>query len=332
MLSPAKDPLTGTKAGLNRKLSHLRLLMSLMDERLAALSSTQFGLITRDQAFSAGLSKSAIGRRLECGAWTRIHPGVYALPGSVDSWERKLKAAQLWVPEAVLSHRSAGALLELDGITDRLVELTWIGKPAQHQQRGVIFHSTDYLPKKHVRKVKGFWATTATRTLLDLGAVVSPTVVEAAGDDALRRALTAIPLLQEILQEAGKSGRSGTAALRAFVADRPIGERPTDSQFETRLFRVLRAARLPRPVKQFVVRDVNGRFVARPDFAITEHLIAIEAHSYRYHMGRKPFLNDIRKHNALTGLGWRILIVTWDDLVRRPHWVVAQLRARLEAA
>lgn len=81
-----------------------------------------------------------------------------------------------------------------------------------------------------------------------------------------------------------------------------------------------------------MVRDERGRFVARPDLAIPAHKIAIEAESYRYHMGRNPFLNDIEKHNLLTGLGWRILKVTWEDLVHRPQWVVDQLRTLLEAA
>lgn len=95
-----------------------------MVDQLALLASTQFGLITFDQAIAAGFSKAALNRRLGSGGWTKVQPGVYALPGSVDSWERSLKAVQLRVPDAIVSHRAAAAMWELDGVTDRLVELT----------------------------------------------------------------------------------------------------------------------------------------------------------------------------------------------------------------
>ena len=61
----------------------------------------------------------------------------------------------------------------------------------------------------------------------------------------------------------------------------------------------------------------------------TDLRLGIEADSYRHHASRRDWARDHVRNNVLTSLGWRILAVTWDDMVRRPDAVVALLqRAR----
>ena len=66
--------------------------------------------------------------------------------------------------------------------------------------------------------------------------------------------------------------------------------------------------------------------VAYPDFRV-----GIEADSYRYHSSRLDWSRNRTRNNPLTALGWRILPVTWDDVVRRPEQVVALLQTALAA-
>ncbi len=97
-------------------------------ERARAIRETlaaQLGVIHRSQLRAAGMSDSAIGRAVASGDLERIHPSVY-LDGAVSlGWDQALMGAQLWAGEGTwLSHRSAAALLGLDGIEPGAVDVT----------------------------------------------------------------------------------------------------------------------------------------------------------------------------------------------------------------
>jgi very-short-patch-repair endonuclease len=92
-----------------------------------------------------------------------------------------------------------------------------------------------------------------------------------------------------------------------------------------KLFALLRAAKLPLPVPGYTVTD-RGRFIARADLAYPERRLIIEAHSYRWHSGRKEWDRDIQRDKDLRRLGWRIIYVTYEDLTQRPEQVIADVR------
>ena len=69
--------------------------------------------------------------------------------------------------------------------------------------------------------------------------------------------------------------------------------------------------------------------VARVDYAYPEARLAIEADGYRWHSGRVRWEQDRARLNELTLLGWRIIHVTWSELIRNPEAVVARIRTAL---
>ncbi|HEV3497359.1 MAG TPA: DUF559 domain-containing protein, partial [Actinomycetes bacterium] len=97
------------------------------------------------------------------------------------------------------------------------------------------------------------------------------------------------------------------------------------SQFERRLFALLRTAGVPLPVPQFEVLLPDGGS-AFLDFAWPELRLGVEANSYRHHARRLDWSRDHTRNNLLTAVGWRILPVTWDDMVERPDELVDLLR------
>lgn len=84
----------------------------------------------------------------------------------------------------------------------------------------------------------------------------------------------------------------------------------------------LGTAGLPVPVPQFEVR-LPGERKAFLDFAWPDVRLALEADSYRHHAGRLAWSRDRTRNNAVISRGWRILPVTWDDMVDRPHELMA---------
>jgi len=295
----------------------------------ARTAASHYGIVTRDDAVKAGLSLSAIYRRVQAGRWTEVHSGVYRIAGAPETWLGQATAACLWAGRGVaLSHRSAAALWELPGFEEEgPIELST--ERGVHTLEGVTVHRVQSLPRSEVETRARLPVTSATRTLMDLGSVATPERVEQALEDALRRRLTDIPLLQLRLGAEGKHGRRGAGVLRALVGQMESGYQPTESVFETQLRQVLRRGRLP-PVQQQKVRD--GKRTLRVDFAYPDALVAIEADSRRYHFSAADYERTNARRNALTRLGWRVLSVSWASMKSAPDKVVAEIRQTLARA
>ena len=161
-------------------------------------------------------------------------------------------------------------------------------------------------------------ATTPTRTLLDVGSVLSQRGLEEALDSALRQCLTSVDRLRTGIERLGGRGCRGPGALCKLLDAR--GDVVcTDSALETRLSRLLRRHRLPQPQRQVEVRDQEG-FIGRVDFAYPELKIAIEVQSRRWHSSWVSQGKDKERLNRLQILGWIVIQVTYEDLQHHSAW------------
>ena len=115
--------------------------------------------------------------------------------------------------------------------------------------------------------------------------------------------------------------------LRSFLEAR-TGVAVPESPLETRFLRLLRRAGLPKPIAQLEIRD-RGRLIARVDFAYPEARLAIEVDGYRWHAGRARWEHDLRRRNAITAFGWRVVHVTSTDLDERPCDLLAMVAGAL---
>jgi len=156
--------------------------------------------------------------------------------------------------------------------------------------------------------------TTVERTIFDLASVCSAFTVELAIDNALRRDLTTLDKLGAMLRRVGKRGRKGAKLLRALLAERDPLYAPTESERELMLVRLLRQHGLPEAERQFSIHDDDGNFIARPDLVYRNLKIAMEYDSYERHIGKQALVRDNRRRNAITGIGWAVLVATPEDL------------------
>lgn len=294
------------------------------DGACAERAIKQFGVIHRDQAIGAGLSARAVDRRTASGRWARIHRGVYRIGAAPPSWEQAVMAALLWAGEgAAASHRTAAALWRLEGATRETVEIT---SPRDRRSKNVVVHLST-LPASDVTRIGVMPVTTVPRTLLDLGGVAAPSVVESALADALRRRLTTAVRLRRQLSALDGRRHRGAKALRQALDFLATPHNPLESVLEARLLRMLKRSRLPEPVAQYEVRPG-----IRVDLAYPDARLAIEADGYRYHSGREAWRRDLSRRNALMATGWRVLHVTWHDIQQRPQELAEQVREALAAA
>ena len=297
------------------------------DRTIADIAAPQHGVVSRRQLVQAGVAVHVLDHRVRRGLLVPQHTGVYRLAGSPVTWHQRIAASVLAAgPGAVASHRAAGFLHGLDAIEPKL-EVT-VDRGRAPRPAGVTVHRLATLAKSDIEVRDGIRRTRPPATILGLASVVPVAVLERALDDALVRGLVSGGQLQRRLDLSGRQGRSGAGALASLLAERSAAPRWTQSEFERRLRRLVTSAGLPPPVPQFEVALPDGRR-AFLDFAWPDLRLGIEADSYRHHASRGDWARDHVRNNGLISLGWRILAVTWDDMVQRPDGVVALLhRAR----
>lgn len=300
----------------------------MVDEAVADLAASQYGLLTRAQASSLGATPKMIERRLRAGRWAVMAPGVYSLPGMAPSWRRDLVTACLQAgPEAVVSHEAAAALHGLETFLPGPVVVTLPHGDHQRQRVGRLRQSTD-LGLRHRTVTDGIPVTTVARTLVDLAACTHPVRLGTALDSALTARSCSLEDVRTCLEELRRPGKRGLRRLGALVDARGDGRVPAPSTLERRLKRVLSEGGLPAPVREHELpwtRDTPGRV----DFAYPRARVIIEADSRRWHTRERDFEADRRRDRQAQLAGWDVYRFTWDDLRTCPEDVVATVRRAL---
>lgn len=277
---------------------------------LDALFAAQHGVVTRAQALAAGLTARQIDLRLRRGEWEAIHRGVYRLAAAPVTRDQAMLAACLAFSEGVLSHRTAATLLGLDVEETPVPDLSL---PGHRRVAGVTTHAAGSMPR-------GDWVergllrhTRAARTVIDLAAVLAPDALEDAVDSALRERLLTPEHLARRLDAIGGRGRHGIALLKDIVAERARWGHH-DSTKERELSARLTAAGIPKAVRQYVLRDEHGVFVARFDRAWPWAFAGLEFQSYRWHVDKAAWRKFETRRNRAEALGWHVFAATEHEL------------------
>lgn len=290
--------------------------------RALEIAARQHGVVIREQALAAGMSRRQLDTALARGILVAVHRGVYRVGGSRPAFAQAVLAACL-ASRGVASNSTAATLWEMRGWATSTVHVTVAGR-RQPELAGVAGHCTRRLDRLDVVRRGPIPLTSPARTLLDLGAIGPPEAVESALEDSLHRRLVTRVRLEALLDREGQ-GRPGVATLRAILAGRGPGAAPTESVLEDAFVRLLRDAGLPQPVRQYRIAG------SRIDFAYPGARLAIELDGRRWHSTRSDLHRDRSRSNLLTALGWRLLRFGWDDVHQRSG-EVATLVADLSRA
>jgi very-short-patch-repair endonuclease len=289
------------------------------DSLIATLASTQYGVVSRAQLLAAGIGPGAIATRLKRHQLHPLHRGVYAVGHTaLVPLARELAAILACGPGAVLSHRSAAWLWRLLELVGDLVEVTVPG--SSRRRPGLIVHRSRTLGHEEVRSHRGIPVTAPARTLLDLAEVATARELERAFDEAMTQRLTTHAALVAVVERS--HGHRGTGRLRDLLTR---SEEPamTRSEAEERYLALLREAGLPTPALNTYV----GRHLV--DFLWRDRRLVTEVDGYRLHSSRVSFERDRGRDAELNAAGFRVIRITWRQLVEEPAAVVARLAQAL---
>jgi hypothetical protein len=227
---------------------------------------------------------------------------------------------------AYASHRSAAALWDLPGARRDVVEITcprW--RRSRHQ--ALVVHETKAFHHIDIVQVDRVPVTSPARTLVDLGAVCRPSVVEMAVDRALNKQIVSRDDLERVLRRLGRPGRNGVGVLRSILRQRGSTLGRSASPMETRVLQVLRRHGLPTPELQYQI-VCHGSLLACADAAYPEWRLAIEYDSDEFHTGVHERRRDSDRRNALIRADWLQVTAHAGDIASGGTQLVRTIRAR----
>jgi very-short-patch-repair endonuclease len=303
-----------------------------IEDRIAGLAAGQHGVITRAQLREAGLTVSAVRRRLETGRLRPLHLGVYqvgplqppralemaaVLATGTGSLVSHSSAASIWIP-ATRAITPPDATRGPAGITaspgsharydrDR-VDVTIVAANSRRRP-GIRVHRVARLDEADRTVLDGIPVTSPVRTLLDLAGAAGTREVEHAVACAEREGLVTRAALLAIIAQNPR--RPGTPALRALLESEG-GPSFTRSQAEAKVRALIRSAGLPTP-------EINVRIGPYElDFLWRTQGIAVEVDGFHHHSSRPRFEGDRRKDAWLLARGIRVLRLSWRQIVHEP--------------
>jgi predicted transcriptional regulator of viral defense system len=115
-----------------------------------------------------GLTGRAVQRRIDAGRWHPLHRGIYAVGHAKLTLRGYWMAAVLACGrDAVVSHRFALAVWEVQAAGSGLIDVTVPGHGGRRGPSGVRVHGAKTLQRRDLAVVDGIPVTSLARTVLD---------------------------------------------------------------------------------------------------------------------------------------------------------------------
>jgi hypothetical protein len=180
----------------------------------------------------------------------------------------------------------------------------------------VRLHRAD-LDESETVRFRGVVVTSPVRTVIDIARTRPLHHAVAIADGLCRAHRLDVGTLARAV--AGMPAGPGRTAVRQVVR---LIDPKAGSVFESLTRVKLVIAGLAPPETQFDVRDRDGRWIGRVDFAWPAAHLILECDGFEYHGDLDAFVRDRRRWTALSRAGWTIAIVTWHDVVDDTTYLV----------
>lgn len=258
------------------------------------------------------MSDTVIRGEIEAARLHRIFRGTYALGHREVGPQGRLRAAALACGNgAVVSHRSAGALL---GLLDKGPTVIDVIAPPERGRKidGIRFHRVRPPRRDEVGTVDGIPCTSPARTLVDLAGTVGDWTLRSCFERAAERKILDIPAIEASMDP----GRRGMKSLRSLANDwrraAPIAKKGRlKSPLEAKVLPLLLSRDLPPPLLNAPVAIANGRLEV--DFLWPDHRFVVEADSRAFHATHLAFERDRWRDRELLNAGYTTYRVTHQE-------------------
>ncbi len=301
-----------------------------VDHLIVELARNHGGVVPHGVLLQSHIDTQTITRRQRSGLLVPVLRGASVL-GPVDSVSavQRAIAAGLVVPSAVVSHRSAALLLGAPLLPHHHeAEISLVGDRRRRLAQ-VTCHRTEIgFAVGDTRWMFGVRISSAVRNAIELASLLPEDELELVLDHYLHLRFATVPRVRAALTRWPNGGR-GVPALVQLLDDRENGAGIVRSWLEQQGLRVVRAAGLPEPVRNLVVRVGRSKRVL--DLAWPSLHVGVEAHSWRHHSSPGDWGRTLTRDRSLMAIGWHIVPCVVAD-TRAPDDFVAVLRDTMALA
>ena len=297
---------------------------------LYRLARAQYGVVTIADAVAAGLDPRTLRRRAAAEGWTRLHPGVWMVPGVRPTAVARTLAAVLATEGGVASGYSS---LWLHGVVEQAPAtpelLVPYGTRGPSAGQAVRVARTRWLPDEHCVRRRSIATTSVERAVLELSgrARVPDRRIRDLVIDGRRGGKLDLGVLERLCAE-GRPGRPRLARLGRVLGEPGIGT--SDSAWECEVREGVVGLGFDVHPGPFPYRCRDGVLV-HLDVAVPGRWVCVECDGRAYHSDRRAFSTDRQRWTQISR-DWQIVWVTWDRWMQDRAGVLADVRAACEAA
>lgn len=293
-----------------------------VDIAMAIIAAEQDQFFARRQVHQHGGDYSLVARRLRSKRWQAWTDDVFSHAGVTLSPRGELRIALLHMGAAAIAGYQSGAAL-LGAPKSALAPPTLVVPHGTHHAcPGATIHQTRLMPDPVV--VAGMPCTPASRTLLDLAAVLDAVALGRVIDDFVARRLTSLPALVSGLEWSERHRRPGAPTLRRALEGRTHGYVPTGSELERMLDAILLTIPGVLPEKEVSLRG-RGTLPHRVDRLVRQPPLIIEADGRLWHARLEQMETDRQRDRRALKLGFPTVRYGWWELVNNPVEVRREL-------
>lgn len=294
-----------------------------VDQIITAIAAGNDFVITRRQLLDAGISASAIARRVG-DSLVPFSKGVFTL-GPASSGRQLLRASLAAVEQSVIADEAAA---HCHGFPIRDREVVAVVAPKGHVATlppGVRLRSTRHLPESDVVIIDGLPVTTVERTICDLASIVPPRKTQHLIEWAITERMMSPRSFMACARSFCRRGRAGSTVVR-LLSHELLDEQPVPaSVLEKEGKRLFSAEETHRFDMHFVPPWSDG-VLGIVDFAWPAERVIVELDGRRWHMTTKAMESDRRRDRQAASHEWVVMRFGWQEVMERPAQVFNEVR------
>lgn len=293
-----------------------------IDALILRTAFANHGACSRAELIKAGVTTSALSRRVHQGMLTRFDSSSYIVAGA-DSGFAALAASLRRFPDGVASDFSAARLFELPLQQPKNPQVL-VPRGGRRRSNAVDVRETLHLPAYDIDEVNGLPTTSAARTLCDILPVLWGKRRILILDVALQRDLVSPDQIIACSNALARQGRAGTVARRELLETKLGQIGLSQSVLESHVVSLLDEYSIAGFVQQFRPPWFDG-VSGIVDFAHPESKVIIEADGRTWHASAEAMRNDRARDRIAAQHGWQVIRVMWADVTQRPDEVAGAI-------
>jgi hypothetical protein len=299
-----------------------------INQALLSLAARQFGVVSRTQLGTLGVSIPQLSRARRSGLVIDVTGRTVRLRSSPDTFLARCAAVSLHVGQrGFLAGATAGRLHGLREMSDHPIAIT---VPAGDRPRlpewVEVRHTNWYSARRDRRRLTGAAIVAEPhRMLYDLAARLDDRRFQRAAEDCWHHNLVTPRSAAAYLSHHRRMGKDGTLRIERWLDLALDQKRPAQSGLELDMVEALRAVGLPEPIRQFPLDIPTGRRI-HVDLAWPNVKLCVEPGHSWWHGGDAGLKRDNERRLGALAIGWETIQLD-ESLCRDPSQAAATILA-----